>query len=103
MKNFYLTLMALSFTFLGFSQNYSYSFSGELSAEQRIKFERDISKLSGVREIKLKYKEERNAGELLITISNPERAEGDDSFSALTVKNVLLSYSLEPINFIELK
>lgn len=103
MKNFYLTIVVLSFALWGQAQNYSYSFSGLLSLEQREKIERELNELSGIQEAKLKYKEDRERGEFILTIVDLSGAEGVDQFSATSMKDLLLSYGLEPKDFIELK
>ena len=60
-------------------------------------------KLPGVKSCKIKYKSEKNAGELILNIAQPAKAEGEEGFSPINLKAVLIELQLEPLNFIELR
>lgn len=91
----------ISLTSFGFSQDYSYSFSGDFSSEQIELLESKVSKVNHVTAAKVKYKSDRNAGEILITVEpvTKESQERDDVFSPADVKSILLDLGLNPISF----
>lgn len=91
------------FVFGSIGQTYSYSFKGELTSSEQIEIVEKIEQLSAIQNTKIRYKEDRRAGEFIFEIQTSERAESDVQFSAQDLKSILVSYELEPLNFIELK
>lgn len=96
-----------AFVFLtqfGFSQNYAYSFSGSLTPEQIVQIEERCSEKPEVTSAKLKYKLDSQKGELILFVEpNNSANEGNVGFSAAHIKQVLQSFGLAPIDFVELK
>lgn len=103
MKKKVLFLAFLGLNFIAYNQNYSYSFSCDgISPEQLSNLENKIRRLEGVEECKIRYKEERKAGEIMLFIeevNNQYEGENESSFNAVTLKNLLLESGLSPLNF----
>ena len=88
----------------GFSQNYAYSFSGALTTEQITQIEKHCSSQPEVTSAKLKYKLGSQKGEIILFVEpNNSSNEGKVGFSAADIKQVIQSFGLTPIDFIELK
>lgn len=91
-------------TQFGFSQNYAYSFSGALTTEQITQIENRCSEQPEVTSAKLKYKLDSQKGEVILFVEpNISAGEGNAGFSAADIKQVLQSFGLSPIDFVELK
>lgn len=91
-------------TQFGFSQNYAYSFSGTLSSEQITQIEERCAAQPEVTSAKLKYKLNSQKGEIILFVEpNNSAGEGSVGFSAADIKQVLQSFGLSPIDFVELK
>ena len=102
MKKIAILICLLATSIIGYSQTFSYTFTGKLSVEQLSNIESKCSQLNRVASAKIKYKEDRERGELLIVLvksDQPQRAEADDQFSAIDVKHLLLNEQLSPLNF----
>ena len=101
MKNlFSLTLFLLLFS-TAYAQNYSYSFDGELDQAAITKIENKCSKFESVTSTKIKYKEDAQKGELLISLKtkSDKRAEADGQFKATDIKKIFLEANLIPGEF----
>lgn len=91
-------------TQFGFSQNYAYSFSGALTTEQITQIENRCSEQPEVTSTKLKYKLDSQKGEVILIVEpNNSLGEARVGFSAVDIKQVLQSFGLTPIDFVELK
>lgn len=106
MKKKILFLAFFSLSFIAFNQNYSYTFSGQegksLSAEEISNLENKIKRIEGVKECKIRYKEERNAGEILLFIEESMSEfedEQESPFNATELKSIVIKSGLNPINF----
>lgn len=105
MKNiFYLTLLLL-FSSTVYSQNYSYSFEGELNQTTLLEIEKRCLDMKEVSSAKVKYKEDVQKGEILIElfVDDKKRAEADDRFKAVDIKRILLDLNLNPGEFRQTK
>lgn len=105
MKNIlYLTLFLL-FSSSVYSQNYSYTFEGELNQTTLLEIEKRCQDMKEVSSAKVKYKEDAQKGEILIELleDNKRRAEADDRFKAVDIKRILLDLNLNPGEFRKLK
>ena len=91
-------------TQFGSSQNYAYSFSGALTTEQIAQIENRCSEQPEVTYAKLKYKLDSQKGEVILFVEpNISAGERNVGFSAADIKQVLQSFGLTPIDFVELK
>lgn len=97
-------LFFLLFSFTGFSQTYSYSFSGTLDDSGLSKLEKEIRKLNFAEKIKINYKQEKKAGEILL-FHHGSLSEGDNNSEAspIDLKNTLIANGLVPGSFKEIK
>ena len=105
MKNIlYLTLFLL-FSSSAYSQNYSYTFEGELNQTTLLEIEKRCQDMKEVSSAKVKYKEDAQKGEILIELfeDNKRRAEADDRFKAVDIKRILLDLNLNPGEFRQTK
>lgn len=105
MKNiFYLTLFLL-FSITAYSQNYSYSFEGELNQSTLLEIEKRCLDMKEVSSAKVKYKEDVQKGEILIElfVDDKKRAEADNRFKAVDIKKILLDLNLNPGEFRQTK
>lgn len=82
-------------------KNYHYTFSGELSSEDKTSLENNITKLKYVKSSKIKYKPDSNKGEILLSIEeHVKTSEGDDDgFNMIELKKLILSSNLTPLEF----
>lgn len=104
MKNYIILLVFGLISLQGFSQNYSYSFNGEVSFDDIKKIEDRVAALPEVNSAKVRYKEDSQKGEILIHIvPSSERVESRVTFKASELKQILQSYGLTPSQFVELK
>lgn len=106
MKKKILFLAFIGFSFIAFNQNYSYTFTGQegksLSTEEISDLEKKIRRIEGVQECKIRYKEERNAGEILLFIEESKSKfedEQESQFKATELKAFVIANGLNPINF----
>lgn len=92
-------ILSLSFCF---GQNYSYSFTGKVDTLFLNELAIDISKVEGVKEVKWRFKEEKEAGEFIIFTSNYANKSNPFPFEPADVKELMLSNRLTPLKLIEL-
>jgi hypothetical protein len=84
--------------------NHSYIFSGTLSADKITNLESQLMRLEFISEAKIKYKPEKNRGQILFTTQEmPITKEGDKSFSPTTVKQLLIQNNLTPAEYSQIK
>ncbi|MBL1233197.1 MAG: hypothetical protein P1U44_08075 [Vicingaceae bacterium] len=76
---------------------YYYDFSGELSATSISEIETEVSQLVNVSETKVKYKEEKRLGQLVVIVKEkPRKSEGDILFQPTDLKKIISQHGLMP-------
>ncbi len=76
---------------------YYYDFSGELSATSISQIETEVSQLVNVSEAKVKYKEEKQLGQLVVIVKEkPRKSEGDILFQPTDLKKIISQHGLMP-------
>ncbi|MCR9172978.1 MAG: hypothetical protein NXI10_10815 [bacterium] len=88
---------------LAYGQTYGYSYEGSLDITQKQQFELECAELPHVISCKMRHKDEKGQGEIIIQVEKTERQDQDNPFTPVDVKALLLSYGLKPTNFIEIK
>lgn len=87
-----LLLWMLSMGFTVTAQDYSYRFSGNLSETAQTEFLKRMDDFHFYTDVKLRYKNDSQQGELLFTIpAQPVKTEEEPLYSILDVKQLLLS------------
>jgi hypothetical protein len=104
MKSFLLAaLMLFSINELN-AQTFAYSFSGSLSQSESEKFRAEVLKIPSILTFELKTKPDLNKGEIILSVDPMDnRGETDHPFSPADLKAILITYSLEPIEFRQIK
>jgi len=102
-KNWIITLGFVLCMNMLYSQQYSYSFSGQIEDEVLSAMVGDIEKLEGVTQAKWRYKSERLAGEVFLFIEESKDRINPFPFSPIRVKELMLQFGLTPMEFIEIK
>ena len=95
--------LALSST--AYSQDFSYSFDGQLDQTSINKLESDCANITTIRSAKVKFKEDAQKGEIILflLVNENSRAELDDQFSPIAIKKILIDSGLTPGEFRQLK
>ncbi|MGZ3901623.1 MAG: hypothetical protein ACXVO9_07105 [Bacteroidia bacterium] len=94
---FFTSLQVNSQTNPGTKKIYSYSFEGNIPAENIQLFEQRVSQLNFVKMAKLKYKSQAQKGELIIEVEEPVKSyEGANGFDLIELKKLIQSYNLSP-------
>src|SRR5690606_27102461 len=63
---------------------YTYTFSGEMNASSITQMETALQQLTNVTEVKVKYKEEKQQGQLMVIVKElPRKSEGDILFEPI--------------------
>ena len=76
---------------------YYYDFSGELSATTIAQIETEVNQLVNVYEAKVKYKEEKQLGKLVVIVKErPRKSEGDILFQPTDLKKIISQHGLMP-------
>lgn len=76
---------------------YSYTFSGELTANTIAQIEAALNQLTNVTEAKVKYKEEKQQGQLVVIVAEfPRKSEGDILFEPIELKKTIAQFGLVP-------
>lgn len=76
---------------------YYYDFSGELSATTISQIETEVNQLVNVSEAKVKYKEEKQLGQLIVIVKEkPRKSEGDILFQPTDLKKIISQHGLMP-------
>lgn len=106
MKHFIILLFLLTGNYFFAQQNskkYQYIFSGTLLPETKSAIEQHLTRNNEVTEAKIKYKPEKEMGELIFIVSpQPNSGEAYQAFSLAEVKKLLQQYNLSPIEIKEL-
>ena len=104
MKRTLFTLLLLFFNSTAFSQTFAYSFEGSLSGENIQSFESEFNSIVGIQTFELRIKPDQQRGELIFSIVEPvKKDESDLSFSPVDVKQLLIKYNLNPLDFRQVK
>lgn len=100
MKKAILLILLVFSNYWSFSQQYAYSFQGELSHDQQRNLIKKCESIKNVDWIKLKYKEDSSKGELIIQcVKQLERSEIEEGFSPIEIKKAFVSMGIEPKEF----
>ena|SRR5690554_1504450 len=76
---------------------YYYDFSGELPASTISQIEAEVNQLVNVSEAKIKYKEEKQLGQLVVIVKEKTRkSEGDILFQPTDLKKIISKHGLMP-------
>lgn len=86
-----------------FGQTYVYSYQGNLSIESQQKLIEECSQLPHVSTCKIRQKDEKGGGEIIVEVEKTEVADKDNPFSVAYLKNLIISNGLSPIACTELK
>ncbi len=98
-----LLISILFMAFNGSAQRYSYRFSGSLTEIQQTELIQLIEKLNFFEEIKIRYKNDAQKGELIFAFPvRSGKTEEQDPYSVIDIKKQLIAFGLEPLSFIEL-
>lgn len=96
-----ITLFFISFcSILSFGQSHYYSFQGELTESAQTELESRIQTLEFVQEAKVRYKEEKQAGEIAFSINIEAKKSENESFSPIAMKQLLQEFGLAPLNYV---
>lgn len=99
-----ITCLFCVLTSLLFSQNFAYSFQGNLSIENQNQIIKQVLEVSGISSCELKYKTDSQKGELLFYAKENEiRSESPEEFSPILIKNILIQNQLSPLEFRRIK
>jgi hypothetical protein len=99
-----LTILISCSSTLLFSQDYSYSFKGKLTPEKETVLLERIGSTEGVEYCKLRYKQDSERGEIILSPEKKEvRSEDQEVFSPTDIKTILVELELEPIEFRTIK
>ena len=105
MKKIISLTFFLAFFTTAYSQDFSYSFDGQLDQASINKLENDCSQITAIRSTKVKYKEDSQKGEILLflVVNENHRAELDNQFQPTDIKKILIDSGLVPGEFRQLK
>jgi hypothetical protein len=92
---------------LFFSQNetgnstYQIIFNGALTSEQKSSLESTLNRADFVKQSKVRYKPEKNAGEIVLVVSREVRQKGEEiqEFDPTRIKKILSDFQLEIVEF----
>lgn len=100
MMKFILSIALCAVSSCFYSQNFAYSFQGNLTVEQQNSLLKKILDLPLVSSCEMKYKTDSERGEILFNIKEKEtRSEGSDEFSPVQIKSLFIEQELEPLEF----
>lgn len=103
LKNLLLVLATLiGFATYSSAQVYSYGFEGKIQDSQVDALLSSFEKIEGVKEVKIRYKEDANRGEIIIFTILETDLRNPYPFSPVKVKNILLENGLNPLEFREI-
>lgn len=107
MKSLLMLIFLLTGQYFFAQQNikkYQYIFSGTLLPETKNAIEQHLLRNEEVTEAKIKYKPEKEMGELIFTITpQPNSGEAYKPFSLADVKKIFQQYNLSPIEIKEVE
>ncbi len=99
-----LLLLFTGFSICANAQDYIYSFEGNTDAQLIEEFESSLNAIKGVKECKVKMKEDTGKGEIFIYLNKDiSPTDNELQFTPIDVKKLILEYKLTPIQFIESK
>lgn len=76
---------------------YTYTFSGEMNGSSITQMETALQQLTNVTEAKVKYKEEKQQGQLMVIVKElPRKSEGDILFEPIDLKKTIAEFGLMP-------
>lgn len=106
MRKTVLLVLAILFNVLVFGQQssakniqktYYYSFSDVTNQDDMDGLVSDLEQIKDVVKVKLNYKPEKNAGQIILIIIEPERTfEGEEFFSPKQIKDLIIQHHLTP-------
>lgn len=77
-----------------------YTFEGTLNQEKIEEFEKALLKIEFVSQAKVKYKSEKNMGQIVLVVKEKNITnEGDKSFSPTSIKQAILKNGLTPMEY----
>lgn len=77
-----------------------YTFEGNINQEKIEEFEKVLSKIEFVSQAKVKYKLEKNMGQIVLVVKEKNITnEGDKSFSPTSIKQAILKNGLVPMEY----
>lgn len=90
-----------------FSQNeinhnlYQIIFNGSLNSDQKNSLELTLNREDFVKQSKVRYKPEKNAGEIVLVVSREVRQKGEEiqEFDPTRIKKILSDFQLEIVEF----
>ena len=105
MKKFVSLTFFLAFFTTAYSQDFSYSFNGQLDQASINKLEGDCLQFEAIHSAKVKYKEDSQKGEIMLflEVKENQRAEADGQFNVTDIKKLLIDSGLTPGEFRQLK
>lgn len=105
MKKLISLTFFLAFFTSAYSQDFIYSFDGQLDQASINKLESDCANITAIRSAKVKYKEDSQKGEIMLflVVNENPRAELDNQFNATDIKKILIDSGLAPGEFRQLK
>lgn len=90
-----------------FSQNemsyntYQIIFNGTLTSDQKSSLELSLNRADFVKQSKVRYKPEKNAGEIILEVNREVRQKGEEiqEFDPTRIKKILSEFQLEIVEF----
>jgi len=77
-----------------------YTFEGNADQEKLNEIEQNLLKLDFVSEAKVKYKIEKNMGQIILVVKEKKiTSEGDKIFSPTSIKQIILKSGLSPMEY----
>lgn len=77
-----------------------YTFEGAASTDKIDELEKSLSSIDMVTEAKVKYKPEKNMGQIILVVKEKNiSSEGDKSFSPTSIKQTILKNGLMPMEY----
>lgn len=101
----FILFCAFTFTInFFFSQNFAYSFAGDITLEQQKDLIEEVLKIPTVSTCEMRYKSDSKRGEILFFVDDTiSRSESSIEFSPAQVKSIFISNNIEPLDFRKIK
>lgn len=104
MKRLVLSSAMLFISGIIYSQEFAYSFRGNLTLEKQESIKKEILSLPRVNSCDLKLKPEKQVGEFFFYVEPLNtRTESPDEFSPVMIKTLFIENNLEPMDFRQIK
>lgn len=105
MKKILFTFFILLLNYNSFAQTFAYSFEGTLTPENFKNFEMEFLSIKGVQTIEFRLKPEPQRGEIIFSTELPSSKDEDPDlqFTPSDIKQLLIRYSLNPLDFRRIK